>query len=129
MANYLDRHLVRPVTVHARYAAGQDEHGNEVYAEHVYDSHCYCQIQSRIEAPDGRSSDQMYLVLLPAADVLAHPSPGGMSSLNTFAWLDIDGMGRLEVDGDPAYWRALRDVLHPHHVEVLCRRSSTTQPL
>ena len=127
--SYLDRRLNRPVIVHTRYADGRDEHGNVVYAEDSYTSRCYCQIQARMESADGRSSDDMYLVLLPAVDVLAHKPPADPTeeaTLDAFSWLEVDEVGRLEVDGDPAFWRNLssngRSV---HHVEVMGRRSST----
>jgi hypothetical protein len=116
--SYLNRRLVRPVRVYTRHPAGKDDQGNETYGTDFYDTLCYAQIQSRQESLDGRSSDQLYLVLLRADDVEAH-------SLDTFSWLDIEGIGRVEVDGDPALWRALSSSSTVHHVEVLARRSSS----
>ena len=133
-STYLDNALAVPCTVHARYPSPDpDEHGNVVYVDDPYDTRVYITQQSRSEDPLGRSAEQGYLVVLNAAEVFAHPMPAHAlrslsaprCSLDAFSWLDVQGIGALEVEGDPSFPTSLRapDVIH--HVEVQARRATT----
>jgi hypothetical protein len=134
-STFIDPSLTRPCTVHTRTAApDKDEHGNVVYVEETYDCLVFAQQVQRQEDPMGRSSEQGYLVFFNAADVYAHAKAAGTTrswsgqptpTLDAFSWLEVAGIGRLEVEGDPAFPVSLRTPNHTHHVEVNARRASS----
>lgn len=136
-STYLDGNLVTPCTVHARYPAVEpDEHGNVVYEDDAYDTKVHIQQQSRMEDPSGRSAEQGYLVILNAAEVFAHTKPDHAvrsaseprCTLDSFSWLDVQGIGHLEVEGDPSFTASMRAPEVIHHVEVAARRATTMTP-
>lgn len=133
-STFLDAAMTRACTVHARYPGpDKDEHGNVVYIEDPYDTLVYATQQQRLETPDGRAAEQGYLVIFNGADVFAHMKPPYAlrstmepdCSLDAFAWLDVEGIGRLEVEGEPSFLRSLRTPDQVHHVEVQARRATS----
>lgn len=114
---FLDRHMVLACTVVNRVEQPEpDVHGNPVYADaEPIPTMCFVSPRAGIESPDGRGVEQGWTVYLPSAMA---------GRVNTFSYLDVEGYGRMECDGEPMVHRSLQPPHWPHHVEVSTRRGS-----
>lgn len=125
---YLDRSMKVPCTVHTRYPGTErDEHGNVIYVEDTYDCLVFCQQQQRAEDGSGRAATGGYIVFFNAADVFAHTKPSGYVTLDAFSWLDVTGIGRLEVEAEPSFPVSLLTPTQVHHVEVTASNATTVE--
>lgn len=97
-------------------AAEPDSHGNPVYEDaDPIPSRCFVSARAGSEFQDGRAVEQGWTLLLPA-DMAGR--------INAFAYIDVEGYGLMECDGEPAVLQSL--ATHAvHHVEVTARRTTT----
>lgn len=113
---FLDRHMRTRCTVFNRVESeNPDVHGNPVYVDaEPIPTMCFVAPRVAPESLDGRAVEQGWTVYL---------GPQLAGRVNAFAYLDVEGYGRMEVEGEPAVHNSLVTGW-PHHVEVTCRRST-----
>lgn len=135
MPSWLNRAMRWPCVVHTRYQdpENRDEHGNPVYIEDSYPALVFVSPLAKTEDPTGRSAENAYQIFLDAADVFAHlrpgprvfPPSGPQPTLDAFSWFELDGLGRVECDGDPSFLVSIRNPSVVHHVEVQARLATS----